>query len=254
MHPKKSLGQNFLRCSWVITDLLKAAEITRNDTIIEIGPGTGILTRPLAKAAKKVIAIEKDEQLAAELAEALKKEGIGNVEIIPSDILLLLKNSRISAENRKLIANIPYYLTSHLLRLVFEQQKLPEKIALTIQKEVAERICAKIPHMNLLALSIQIYADPQLKKIVPRECFWPKPSVDSAILEINPKKENFFNVHKVDQKKFFDVVKRAFGQKRKTIGRSLSLKNTALSDPLKQKRPQELSPEEWVIVVKTAFQ
>ena len=253
MFPKKSLGQYFLRCPWVIEELLRAAEINQNDTVLEIGPGTGTLTRPLAHAAKKVIAVEKDERLAAALANTLKKEEVSNVEIIPADILDLLNfdiTYKLSAKSYKLVANIPYYLTSRLLRLVLEQETLPQTIILTVQKEVAERICAVVPNMSLLALSIQLYAKPLIKKFVPRECFSPKPSVDSAVISISPRKINFFSEHGLDPNIFFTITKKAFGQKRKTIGHSLALKNILLPPSLKRKRPQDLTPEEWTAIIR----
>ena len=128
--PKKSLGQHFLRCGWVATALVKAAEINSKDIILEIGPGRGELTYFLASAAKKVIAVEKDERLAQELKQKLAQEKITNVKIITGDALTWISKTRL--RRYKVVSNIPYYLTSRLLRTLLESKSQPELIALTI--------------------------------------------------------------------------------------------------------------------------
>src|SRR3989344_38037 len=146
---KKSLGQNFLINPHILDKIVSVAEITKNDTVIEIGPGTGNLTKRLAEKSKRTIAIERDRELIPILKENLKD--YTNIEIIEGDILKLNPTAllRYCATSYKIVANIPYYITSHLLKTVFEEWPKPELIVLTIQREVAQRIMAKPPHMNL---------------------------------------------------------------------------------------------------------
>ncbi|QQG44869.1 MAG: ribosomal RNA small subunit methyltransferase A [Candidatus Sungiibacteriota bacterium] len=238
MYAKKSLGQHFLRCRWVISTLVHAAELKSTDTVLEIGPGTGILTRALARRAKKVIAVEKDEKLAEELRIRLADGNIKNVTIISGDILKVLPRAKLGT-GYKVAANIPYYLTSRLLRVLLEQKQQPSLMVLTVQKEVAQRITAKPPHMNLLALSVQAYGKPEIIKTVPASCFWPKPRVDSAVIKIRLKTKVAGNDTKL--RGLFTLARSAFGQKRKTLRRSLGIK-----DPdIRLKRPQELKLEDW---------
>lgn len=200
---KKSLGQHFLTCSWVVSTLVKAADLIKEDTVIEVGPGTGVLTCALAHAAKHVIAVEKDENLADDLGRKLLEEKINNVTIVTGDILKVLpeivQSHKLSTVSYKLVSNIPYYLTSRLLKNIFELQHLPECILFTIQKEVAERIVAHPPHMNMLALSVQVFGTPKILKTVPRDCFSPRPKVDSAIIKIENISNNFFLKNALDK-------------------------------------------------------
>lgn len=262
MHAKKSLGQNFLRCEWVVDTLIRAAHLTREDTVLEIGPGTGVLTRALAAAAGKVVAVEKDGQLVSELRMALEKEGIGNVNIREGDILSLLKSLLKSDFNRrgcdKVVANIPYYITGQLLRLLFECDPLPRSIILTLQKEVAERIIAKPPHMNMLALSVAAFGTPEIIALVPASCFSPQPKVDSAILKISDISRDFF-INKIEKAVFFETARAGFSQKRKMLINSLAvfaggdkveivraLEKVGLTP---RARPEELSLRQWTDLI-----
>jgi len=249
MYAKKSLGQNFMRCRWVADTMIHAAEITKTDTVIEIGPGTGALTRPLARAAGRVIAIEKDEALSRELQESLKKDGVSNVEIIEGDILKFPKEKLKSFKTFTVVSNIPYYLTSRLFRYFLESSPRPKTIVFTVQKEVAERITARPPDMNLLALSVAAFGKAEKIKNVPRECFSPKPNVTSAIIRISGISDEFFRKNKIPPERFFEIARLAFGKKRKML--SSSLKAIVPPDVLeragvnKKARPQELGVEEW---------
>ena len=253
--PKKSLGQHFLQCGWVIIELIKAAQLTAEDLVLEIGPGTGILTKILAQKVRKLIAVEKDEKLADELEESLKKGGVTNVEIIKGDILKILPLAKY--KNYKIVANIPYFLTSHLLRIVLEQTPKPDLMVLTIQKEVAQRITARPPKMNLLALSVQIFGQPHIIKTIPASCFWPKPKVDSAIIKIDKISDGFLRKYGLEAKDFFSIAKTAFSQKRKLLTNSLAkiAPKEQTTDALKQikmgpnARPEELTPEQWAKIV-----
>jgi len=261
MHAKKSLGQHFLTCGWVADMLIGAARLTKKDAVLEIGPGTGVLTRPLAAAAGKVIAVEKDETLAAQTAAALKQEGITNVHIITGDILKL---SRFNLNNlngynyNKVVANIPYYLTGRLIRLLLESPVKPSTIALTVQKEVAERIIARPPHMNLLALGVQAFGTPKIIKIVPASCFSPQPKIDSAIITISDISDDFFIKNTIGQDAFFSIARAAFGHKRKILVNTLPTDNDKRETAAKlaalgispRARPEELSLQNWADIAK----
>ena len=188
IRPNKLLGQHFLHDKNVLAKIIGAANLTRNDTILEVGPGLGILTRELAKYAGQVIAVEKDRALAEILTKKLADEQIDNVKIIADDVLKFLKTKNYQpSAGYKVVANIPYYLTSHLIRLLLELSNPPQDIILLIQKEVAKRICAKPPEMSLLAISVQFYAEAKIIASVSRKSFRPEPKVDSAIIRITPK-------------------------------------------------------------------
>lgn len=256
MLAKKSLGQHFLKCQWVVDTLIKSAELSLSDTVLEIGPGTGVLTRALAQHSGRVIAVEKDEKLAQQLKAALISEKIKNVDILSGDILKILPEIRSYAEF-KVVANIPYYLTGRLLRSLFGREPRPKTVVLTIQKEVAQRITARPPQMNLLALSVQAFGKPKIIKTIPKECFQPTPKVESAIIRISDISDKFFISSSISSELFFRVIKKTFAQKRKV------LPNTLMSFAPKQKiapildaleipitaRPQELTLIQWVKLV-----
>ena len=218
------------------------------------------LTWELARRVRRVIAVEKDEQLIEKLAANIQKERIQNVTLIAGDILTGLYRSKIGTESKqkyKVVANIPYYLTSRLIRLLLEADPLPETIIFTIQKEVAQRIIAKPPKMNLLALSVQALSKPKIIKTVPAECFYPKPKVESSIILLSDISDKFFKNNKIDQKYFFSILKLAFSQKRKLL--TNTLKNIADKGRLefllesaglkKTARPQEVSLKQWLDII-----
>jgi 16S rRNA (adenine1518-N6/adenine1519-N6)-dimethyltransferase len=249
--PSKRLGQSFLIDKKVLKKIVEAAELSKNDTVLEVGPGIGNLTIELAKKVKKVIAVEKDERMVEILKERLEEERIKNVEIVNEDILKFLPSFK-PRRSYKVVANIPYYLTSRLIRNLLEAKKRPRLIVLMVQKEVAQRICAKTPKMNLLAVSVQFYAKPKIISFVSKNCFWPKPKVDSAIIKIsNIKKQKATN----NEKLFFKIVKAGFSHPRKQLINNLSkglkknkkiveewLLNCGISP---DKRAEALSIEEW---------
>jgi len=190
--PSKGLGQNFLIDKNVLKKIIGAADLNKNDVVLEVGPGIGTLTQELAKNAKKVIAVEKDKIMIKILGETLKD--YKNIEIINGDILRILNfkfsilNQNLISQfsNYKVVSNIPYYLTSPLIRKFLESDNKPSEIILMVQKEVAQRICSKPPDMSLLAVSVQFYADVKIISYVSKNCFWPSPKVDSAIIKIIP--------------------------------------------------------------------
>ncbi|KPJ57551.1 hypothetical protein AMJ49_00300 [Parcubacteria bacterium DG_74_2] len=266
--PSKRLGQNFLISRSVLKKIVEAAEISRKDTVLEIGPGMGNLTFELAKRAKparnashsdaggKVIAIEKDKKMVDILKENLKE--VKNVEIIHGDILKL-DPKFYPLKAYKIVANIPYYLTSRLIRKFLEIRNRPKLMVLMVQKEVAQRICAKPPKMNLLAVSVQFYAKPKIISFVSKRSFWPQPKVNSAIIRIaiSSKREET----RVKKDLFFKIVKAGFSHPRKQLINNLSedlriekktIKKWFLKNGIKpEQRAETLSLDRWIKLLKS---
>jgi 16S rRNA (adenine1518-N6/adenine1519-N6)-dimethyltransferase len=251
LHAHKGLGQNFLQDPLALEAIVSAAEIQPTDTVLEIGPGLGSLTRYLAVSAREVVAVELDEKLIPPLKAVLAP--YQNVRLIHGDILKLSPRDLIAGRDYIVVANIPYYITSAVIRHLLENEPKPRRIVLTVQKEVAQRICAKPGNMSLLALSVQVYGKPRIAAHIPAEAFFPAPKVDSAVLcvDIYPSpliKEELLDI-------FFKLTKAGFSQKRKTLRNSLSsglhiappeaaeLLERANIDP--QRRAETLNIEEW---------
>src|SRR3989344_9199966 len=183
---KKYLGQHFLKNKKILEEMARSAEVSKQDIVLEVGPGLGSLTEILVERAGKIIAVEKDRDLIPYLQEKFRNQK--NIKIIQGDILKLpsLRRRGFGEVNYKIVANIPYYITSRFLRIFLSNSKVRLKLmVLMVQKEVAERICAKPPKMNLLALSVQAYARPEIIRRVPKNFFSPPPKVDSAILKLS---------------------------------------------------------------------
>ncbi|MFH1611711.1 MAG: 16S rRNA (adenine(1518)-N(6)/adenine(1519)-N(6))-dimethyltransferase RsmA [bacterium] len=214
--PNKRLGQNFLINKGILEKIIKTADLSKSDTVIEVGPGLGTLTLELSKNTKKVIAIEKDKELVEALKDTLKD--YKNIDIIHNDAL---KINLSLYKNYKLVANIPYYLTSSLIRRFLETDNPPQKLVLIIQKEVAQRICSKPPRMSLLSVAVQFYAKPKIISYISKNSFWPAPKVDSAIIKITPYLSENFDLAKDD---FFQIVKAGFSSPRKQLATNLSKK------------------------------
>ena len=213
---QKNLGQHFLIDADALRGILRAADLKSDDVVVEVGPGLGVLTRGLVENVKKVFAVEKDEKL----AEILKGEFFSseNLEIVGGDILEV--DASRFGEGYKVVANLPYYITSKIIRYFLTSEQPPRELVLLVQKEVAERIIAKKGKMSLLSISVHFYGSPSLIDIVPRTSFWPAPKVDSAILRI-VLKDDF--VKKIDDHKaFFRLIKAGFSEKRKTLVNALS--------------------------------
>lgn len=254
IRPARSRGQNFLIKEDIYNEIIDIADIKKEDIILEVGPGLGFLTAKLAEQAEKVIAVELDDKLTSTLNTALDTQGIKNVEVINKNILdLSLKDLGLEGKNYKIVANLPYNITSVFLRKFLEIENKPQQMTLMLQKEVAERIVAKPPKMSLLAISVQFYADAEIVKHVPRQYFWPQPEVDSVIIKLEVRKSIKL---KGDKKQFFRLVKTGFSSKRKMLKNNLAagyqisqqeaenkIKNTGFSP---KTRAQELSIEDWV--------
>ena len=251
---QKKLGQIFLQDRSIIRKIIRAGKISKKDLVLEIGAGKGILTQALLKTGAKVIAVEKDRELVVFLKSFFKDKQ--NLEIIHADIRDFLQNTGYGILNTqyKVIGNIPYYLTSHLIKLLLELEKNPQDIILMIQKEVAQRIIEQPPKMNLLAVSVQFYAKPEIICYVPKTAFQPKPKVDSAVIRLAPINTDE-NADKTLRKNFFKVVRAGFKQPRKLLINNLCLdlkidKQTIqkafkkANIPLKA-RAQSLSINQW---------
>ena len=214
-YAKKSLGQHWLRDEASLDAMLDAAEIGPDDTVLEIGPGPGALTAKLVERAKQVVTVEFDADLARELPARVPA---ANLQVIQQDILRFDLTSL--PAGYKVAANIPYYLTSNLLRVLCESKNPFSKAALLVQKEVAERVCARAGDMSLLSISVQFYCEASLGPVVPAKLFTPPPKVDSQILKLTYRQEPLFD--DVDTKQFFRIVKAGFSQRRKTLLNALS--------------------------------
>ena len=218
LHAEKSLGQNFLQNRASLELIVDSAEIQKTDTVLEIGPGLGSLTQFLAHAAKSVISVELDHDLIPVLKSVLAS--FQNIRLIEGDILKITPSSVIDTDDYLVVANVPYYITSAIFRHLLSNKPRPRRIVLTIQKEVAERICANAGDMSLLALSIQVYGKPRIMGIIPADDFYPQPKVDSAILRVDLNPESFIQEKYMSD--FFLLAKAGFSQKRKTLRNSLS--------------------------------
>jgi len=215
--PKKELGQHWLHDQSVLDAICVAADIAENDHVIEIGPGLGTLTQNLLDNGAKVHAIEFDHDLAISLRARIKSHQ-EQLEISEADIMRFDFTSL--PKEYKIVANIPYYLTSGLLRLISETANPPKKAVLLVQKEVAERVCAKPGQTSLLSISTQMYFDASLGILVPAALFTPPPKVDSQVLVLKRRETPYFG--DADEKKIFQVVKAGFSERRKKLRSSLS--------------------------------
>lgn len=213
--PKKSLGQHWLNDSVSLEAMCEAADVGAGDTVLEIGPGPGSLTKLLVAKAKRVIAVELDEKLARELPARVQAD---NLEVLQTDILKLDFSGL--PPGYKVVANIPYYLTSHLIRFLSETPNRPAAAALLVQKEVAERVAARPGGMSLLSVTAQFYWEVGLGREVPAGLFTPPPKVDSQILILKGRDKPLFP--DIETKDFFRLVKAGFAQRRKTLLNNLS--------------------------------
>ena len=266
--PRKGLGQNFLADAGILQRIVQAAEIQPEDCVLEIGPGLGSLTRYLAASARKVTAVELDADLLPPLKAVLAP--YENVRLIHGDILKLSPSELVDQSDYLVVANIPYYITSAVIRHLLEtplhlppnssnlggepeRGAKPRRVVLTIQKEVAKRICAKPGDLSLLALSVQVYGKPEIAARIPASAFHPAPKVDSAVLRIDIYPQPLIPTPVLDI--FFRLIKAGFSQKRKTLRNSLSsglhiapaeaesMLVSAGIDP--KRRAETLSIEEW---------
>lgn len=251
LRPKKGLGQNFLADPEALNAVVAAAEIPPEGVVLEIGAGLGHLTRYLSRAARRVAAIELDEQLIPLLRQVL--EQFPNVSVTQGDILAADPAGLAGEDAYLVVANIPYYITSAVIRHLLQARLKPARIVLTVQQEVAERICAVPGDLSLLALSVQVYGQPRIAAHLPAAAFFPPPKVDSAVVRIDLFAQPVIAPQRLDR--FFTLARAGFSQKRKMLRNSLSgglgiapaqagqLLERAAIDP--QRRAETLSLMEW---------
>jgi len=254
--PSRSKGQNFLVNEEVYDRIVEAAFLTKEDVVLEVGPGLGFLTARLAEAAGRVISVELDDKLAEFNRVKIKNEKRENVELINSDILKLnLFDTKYQIQNTKykIVANLPYNITSFFLRTVFTSWPKPKEMVLLLQKEVVERICARPGDMSLLALSIQYHAEVENLFNVSRSDFWPSPEVDSAVIRIKTKEAPAGDDK---ERSMFRLAKIGFSAKRKMLKNNLAgglkmlpseTENLLVSAGLPAKaRAEDLSVDDWL--------
>lgn len=261
----KKLGQNFLVNQGVYEKIVSALSLSQEDTVVEVGPGLGTLTDHLVGNVRKIIAVEKD----LKLVEYLKKryKNTPEVEIIGTDILKFNPTEYSLKDGEyTLVGNIPYYLTSHLFKIIFDSTTAgwprPKLIVFMVQKEVAQRIVAKPPKMSLLAVSIQYYSTPEIISYVSKGNFFPAPKVDSAIIKLIPHTLNSIP-STLNLAPFFRVVKAGFSNKRKQLLNNLSsglkipkadvTSKLLLSDIAPERRAETLTIVEWQKITDTFF-
>lgn len=251
LSPNKRLGQNFLVDESALARIVEAADVSPESSVLEVGPGLGSLTRHLARAARRVVAVELDVSLIPLLETVLRDAP--NVEIVQGDILRIDPAALMGEEGYLVVANIPYYITSNLIRHLLESGRKPNRMVLTVQREVAERITARPGDMSLLALSVQVYGRPRVVTRIPAGAFYPAPEVDSAAVRIDLYPQPVIPGEQLDA--FFRLIKAGFSQKRKTLRNALSaglaikgeqaarLLESAGIDP--RRRAETLALEEW---------
>ena len=253
--PRKGLGQNFLVDHTALKRIAASAGLDGSETVLEIGAGLGSLTRLLAVSAKAVKAVEIDGRLVPILREVVSR--FSNVEVIQGDILQLDPRQVIQEAGYVIMGNIPYYITSAITRHLLEAALKPSRMVLTMQKEVAERICAEPGELSLLALSVQVFGEPYITTTIPAAAFFPEPAVDSATLRVDMHPEPFFNATQLPV--FFELIRMGFSQKRKMLRNTLAAGmrisseeasvhlNAAGIDP--ERRAQTLNLVEWKTLV-----
>jgi len=255
MHAKKSLGQNFLMHARIAERIALVADIKPDDVVLEIGPGTGMLTRELLKKAKKVIAVEADKELFEKLQTDFASEiAGGRLELIHGDIrnwdFEMHLNSRYSVKDGYVVvANIPYYLTGEIFRMFLEASNQPSSMTLLVQKEVADRIVARDKKESILSLSVKAYGTPKREFLVPRGAFIPAPNVDSAVLTIRNISRNNFATKK-EEEQFFKLLHAGFAHKRKFVRSNLkgflSEKALRVAGVHESARAEDLTLSTWL--------
>lgn len=251
--PKKELGQHWLKDRKILAAIADEANITANDTVLEIGPGLGTLTSELLRQAKKVVAVEFDTDLAKKLPGQFPGK---NLDVVNADILQF-NLSQLPA-GYKVVANVPYYITSKIVETLMTAKNKPAVAVLLVQKEVAERIAAPAGGMSMLSVSAQIYAKARLGVVVPREFFTPPPKVDSQVIVLETYATPL--IAPENERAFFRVVKAGFAARRKKLRSSLAA-GLAISKPAAEellhraainpeKRAQDVTIEEWANLVR----
>ena len=240
---KKSLGQNWLVNTGVAERIVQAAGLDDSSTVLEIGPGTGVLTTLLSESAGRVIAVEKDARLIGELRTRFTDNP--RIRIEEGDALELDPTALgLESGGYTVVANLPYYITSHFIRMLLSAWPRPSSAVLMVQSEVAERMTAAAPDMNLLALSVSLYSAVERVMRVSRGSFRPVPSVDSAVVKLTP--FVLEDTERTSRERALDVARRAFGQKRKMLTATLEESALLACGIEPSSRPQELPSDAWL--------
>jgi len=258
LRPQRQSGQNFLYKKEIIKKIVQASQPLDNELVLEIGPGLGFLTEEIIKKARKVIAVEIDKRMTEYLTNRFQNES--KLEIIRENIFDINLKKYFNDLDYKLISNLPYNITSLILRNFLVQKPRPKEMVLTIQKEVADRITANPPDMSILAVVCQYYSQPEIIKTIKPNCFWPQPKVNSAVIKFNNLGKSDY---KVNEKKFLKLVKAGFSAKRKKLTNNLKhilgilpnhsqkiLKKLGLREDI---RAQNLSLNNWVDLSNNLF-
>ncbi|MCI0475884.1 MAG: 16S rRNA (adenine(1518)-N(6)/adenine(1519)-N(6))-dimethyltransferase RsmA [Anaerolineales bacterium] len=257
LRPHKKWGQHFLTDERILAGIADAADVTRDDTILEIGPGLGHLTRVLAQRAARVVAVEVDADLVTKLRADFADTT--NVAIVRGDVLDAEPHEWIttgvgagSPRPYKIVANLPYYITSAILRHVLQATLKPRVIVVMVQREVAQRIVAQPPQMNLLAVSVQFFAQPRIVRTIPAGAFYPRPKVDSAIVRLDVFERTPFTI---ESDRFFEIARAGFGERRKqlrnALAHGLGRDTSSIEDTLTRaridptRRAETLTLNEW---------
>jgi 16S rRNA (adenine1518-N6/adenine1519-N6)-dimethyltransferase len=258
IRPDKRLGQNFLFDPWSLARIVRVVDLHQWPSVLEIGAGVGSLTRMLSQQAQRVIAVEFDRRLLPALQEAVT--GLRDVELIVGDFLGLKLGDLMGDAPYAVAANIPYNITSAVIRKLLEAPSPPGQIVLTVQREVAERIVAGPGDMSLLALSVQLYGAPSIEAMLPARAFYPSPKVGSAVLRIEYRPVAVHDSAQVET--LFDLARAGFSQRRKQLRNSLAhglpLNRDQVDELLAavgidpKRRPQSLSVDEWMTLA-TAY-
>ncbi|MCB2210417.1 16S rRNA (adenine(1518)-N(6)/adenine(1519)-N(6))-dimethyltransferase RsmA [bacterium] len=256
LRPRKSLGQNFLADHNALLKIVDDAGVAADDRVLEIGAGLGGLTRLLAAQAKAVTAVEIDDDLFPALQDVL--DPFDNVRLIQGDILAIPPETLFDQDGYLVVANIPYYITSAVIRHLLEAKVRPTRLVLTMQREVAERILNRANKMSLLSLSVQVYGQAHISSHIPAPCFYPAPKVDSSVLIVEVHPEPLLSPEAIDR--LFSLAHAAFNQKRKMLRNSLqpvlggdSESVSALLEGVEidpRRRPENLSLAEWIRLAK----
>lgn len=265
MYAKKSLGQHFLTSNKAVSQIVAAGNLIASDTVLEIGPGQGVLTRALLATGATVIAIEKDRDLIPVLSEVFAEEIVNKkLILLHEDVLLFDADAFFQNNSYKIIANIPYYITGAIIEKFLSTKSQPNTMVLLIQKEVAERIIARDKKESILSVAVKVYGVPTIVAKVPAGAFNPPPKVDSSIIAINNISRKFFDgINGADESLFFQILKKVFGQKRKQIGNTLGeflddklaaekILTTSAIPP--STRPEDMLLENWKVLTQVVAQ
>lgn len=262
LQPRREQGQNFLVNQGVVNTIINAAKLKKDDIVLEIGPGLGAITVELCKKAEKVVAVEQDREFMPILKQLTTVNS--NLEVINSDVFKLKLAEKFKNREYKLVSNLPFNITSLVLRNFLEYLPKPSKIVVLIQKEVAERVVAEPGKMSALSVATQLFGNPKIIEIIEKISFYPEPEVDCAILSIDVYSEEQLALKKLQIKPFFELIHHGYAARRKKLTNNLAngyqISKPEVEEKLKQVhlnvncRPQDLSVKQWLALFDAFFQ